>query len=288
LLPTPTPKPTPTAIPVASTTPDTPAPQVLSFAAEGVATDEGEGIALTWEAVGEQVTICPLIGDRAVGCRCLFGMPLAGSHVIKPHEIVGNYDGFRLVVESGGIRTVRYVPLAVKCPDTVAAWFFEDQPPAICPQDPPLTSYAAAQRFEHGLMIWAEASDAYYVLFDHHVGISDNPQNSSSLTSLRVIQGPLELKPGASADNRVAETPPPDRFEPVSGFGLVWRGEVLGGQGIRDALGWALEPEQGFDTVYQCAMSCDSYWDCYLQGPEGEVFHFYLLLHVGHFWEVVK
>jgi hypothetical protein len=34
-------------------------------------------------------------------------------------------------------------------------------------------------------------------------------------------------------------------------------------------------------------MSCDSYWDCYLKGPEGEIVHLYWLLHVGHFWELV-
>lgn len=34
------------------------------------------------------------------------------------------------------------------------------------------------------------------------------------------------LEPGMSADNRVADMPPPGLFEPVSGFGLLWRGEV--------------------------------------------------------------
>jgi hypothetical protein len=97
----------------------------------------------------------------------------------------------------------------------------------------------------------------------------------------------LELKPGASPDNRGEESPPPGLFEPVSGFGLVWRGEVTGTDDLSALLGWAIEPEFGFDTAYQCKMSCDSYWDCYLKGPEGELFHFYWLLHVGHFWELV-
>ncbi len=286
LSPTLSPTPTATPIPV-SPTPDIPAPQVLSFAAERVETEEGEGIALTWEAGGEKATICPLIDETIVGCRCLFDVPLAGSRVIQPSEVIGSYSGFQLAVEVGGIRTVRFAPLTVECPDHFADWFFDSRAPRTCPKDPPLSSYAVAQRFEHGLMIWMEALDVYYVLLDHNQNVADSSQGSSSLTSLRIVQGPLELKPGASADTRVAEPPPPNHFEPVSGFGLVWRGEVLGGEGIRAALGWAVEPEYGFDTVYQCAMSCGSDWHCYLQGPKSEIFHFSLLLHFGRFWEVV-
>jgi len=168
----------------------------------------------------------------------------------------------------------------------------------VCPEDDPLFSYAAAQRFEHGLMIWVGALDAYYVLLNHDEDVSNSDQGWSTLTSLRIIQGPLALKPGASPDNRGEETPPDGHFEPVSGFGLVWRGEVTGAEdlrsnkkdkrsGIRAALGWAVEPEYGFDTIYQCEKSCGASWDCYLQGPEGEIFHLYWLLHVGHFWELV-
>jgi len=300
--------PSPTALPVLAVTPTAPALptpnalQVQSFAAEYVETGEGreleqsEGVALSWEAEGEHAAICPLIGDEVVGCRCLFDVPLVGSHTIKPSEIIGRYSGFQLAVEAGGIRTVRYAPLAVACPDSFPDWFFED-PPEICPKDAPLPSYAAAQRFEHGLMIWNEALDEYDILFDHHLAAAESPQGTSSLTSLRIIKGPLDLKPGASADNRVAETPPPGRLEPVSGFGLLWRGEVTGTEDLRAALGWALAPEYGFDTVYQCAMNCGAYWDCYLRGPEaegaaakpnGEILHLYWLMHIGHFWEVEK
>jgi hypothetical protein len=262
-------------------------PRAFSFSAERVETEEGEGIALTWQATGERVSICPLIGESAVGCRCLFDVPPAGSRLIKPAEIIGAYTSFELVVEAGGIRAVRYAPLAVECPDAFADWFFDD-PPGICPRDAPLPSYAAAQRFEHGLMIWIEALDEYCILLDHHERIADDAPGWSSLTSLHIVRGPLDLRPGASPENRGADTPPSGRFEPMSGFGLVWRGGVVGTEGIRPALGWAVEPEHGFETRYQCEMSCDSYWDCYVEGPQGEVFHLYWLPHVGRFWEVVE
>jgi hypothetical protein len=259
---------------------------VLLFSAEPVEAVEGEGIALKWEAVGEQTTICPLLGENTLGCRCLLDVPLAGSYIIKPSEIIGNYSGFRLVVEARGIRTVRGAPLAVECPDASPDWFL-DNPPGICPKDARLSSYAAAQRFEHGLMIWVEAQDAYYILYDSFITPAGRRSIPSTITSLQILHGPLDLTPGASPDNRGEETPPNGLLEPISGFGLVWRGEVVGIEDVRARLGWAVEPEYGFDMVYQCEMSCGSTWDCYLQGPEGEIFHFYWLLHFGHFWELV-
>ncbi len=261
------------------------APKVNAFTADPIALDQGQGIALAWEAVGSHATLCPLVNENTVGCRCLFGLPLAGSHIIKPTDIIGTYTGFQLTVEAAGIRTVRTVPLTVVCPNDGGTWFF-DKALGLCPKDPPLFSHAAIQQFEHGLMIWVEALDEFYVLLDHDQHITDS-QGTSSLTSLRIIRGPLELKPGASVDHRVAETPPPGLFEPISGFGLLWRGEVTGTETIRPALGWAKAPEYGFDTAYQCAISCGANWDCYLQGPKEEVFHFYYLMHFGHYWEQV-
>lgn len=43
-------------------------------------------------------------------------------------------------------------------------------------------------------MIWVGALDAYYVLLDHDQNVSDDDQGWSSLTSLRIIRGPLERR----------------------------------------------------------------------------------------------
>jgi len=251
LSPTPQPQ-MPTSTPVTSPTLRL-SPRVLSFSAEQVETEEGERIGLTWEAEGEQATICLRIDEATMGCRFLFDVPTAGSLVIEPSDIVGAYTGFELIVEAGGVRAVRYAPLMVECVDRFSDWFFDD-PPAICPREAPLSSYAAAQEFEHGRMIWIGAQDAYCILYDGFITPSGHQYISSKLTSLQILNGPLDLTAGASADNRVGEAPPNGFFEPVSGFGLVWRGEVVGVEGVRARLGWAMEPEYGFDTIYQCEM----------------------------------
>lgn len=257
--PTGTPKPSPTAIPspaakMAPTqiAPKDQMPRVLAFSAEPVDTESGEGTALRWKAVGEKATLCPLLGDSRVGCRCLFDVSLTGSHTIEPSEIIKAYTGFELVIEAAGIRTVRYTPLSVDCPDRFAEWFFDDSP-GICPRESPVSSYAAAQRFEHGLMIWVQEVDEYFVLLDHHRNasrrVADAPglTETSRLRSLRIVQGPLVLKPGASPDNRVGDSPPTGYFEPLSGFGLVWRGEVEGR--TTSARYWAGRKSRSMDST---------------------------------------
>ena len=150
----------------------------------------------------------------------------------------------------------------VNCP---YLWFFAN-PPAACPEADPLASYAAVQQFEHGRMFWLEAQDVFYLLFEAGAHPSDSRQAYRTLS-------PLTLKPGASADNRVGETPPPGFYEPVSGFGLIWRNEVEGlDADIRAAFGWAREPEFGYNTLIQCELQQTySSRTCYLRDPGGQV-----------------
>lgn len=269
-------------------------PQVISFSAEPAEAGQGERILLEWEAMGDRATICPLLDSEEVGCRCLDDLPLIGSRVIAPEDIVGNYSGFKLKVGVGDADIEPWEMVAsdqvlvdVQCPGS-EEWFFENAP-QMCPKDAPLHSFGAAEQFEHGLMIWVEALDSYYIFYDQDVNVLDSGQVSpsfSSLTSLQIIKGPLDLKPSASRDNRVKDTPPPGYSQPVSGFGLVWRGEVAGTEQVRQRLGWATEAEYGFDTIYLCEVGCGPpYWNCYLRAPEGQILHLYYLVHFGHFWE---
>ncbi|MDX1613696.1 MAG: hypothetical protein R3300_05250 [Candidatus Promineifilaceae bacterium] len=138
------------------------------------------------------------------------------------------------------------------------------QPPEACPSGPPLQSYTVRQRFQRGLMFWIEETDTYYILFN----LGAHPTDSR-LAFERL--GPLVLKPGASADNRVGEEPPYGLIEPVRGFGLVWRGEVEGLTiDLRQALGWATEHEVGFQSMFQCQRQ-ESYSQqiCYLLNSNG-------------------
>jgi hypothetical protein len=162
-------------------------------------------------------------------------------------------------------------------------WFFGN-PPNHCAAELPLYSFGVAQRFERGQMIWVKETDIFFILFN-----ANTLPNDSRLAF--VWYRSLQLKPGASPDNRVGEAPPAGLTEPVSGFGLIWRGEVagefgvLGDQTLRQVLGWAVEPEYGFDMVYQCeSPSTYSHRTCYLRGPGNQMIELGYSAYVGNVW----
>ena len=154
-------------------------------------------------------------------------------------------------------------------------WFFTPTPP-VCPTAAAVTSQAAAQRFEGGQMLWLGVNDLYYVLFEGA---------TASTRHMLPLSGPLNFKPGASPDNRVPETPPPGLDQPVSGFGLIWRGEVVGSEGVRQALGWATESEFAFSAQFQCQASVTVEWNCYLRAPSGQLLRLYYAPGAGYLWD---
>ncbi len=138
------------------------------------------------------------------------------------------------------------------------AWFFPN-PPRECPQ-PAASGPMAAQRFEHGLMIWGKAAwggrDTVFILYDSGSPAWDI-QTDSWTASL--------------PESDPAITPPAGRYQPVRGFGKVWReGYVSPIQVVRDRLGWAIEPEYSLGVG---SVQCDtaSYVTCYLTGPNHQI-----------------
>jgi LysM repeat protein len=154
-------------------------------------------------------------------------------------------------------------------------WFFTQRPVG-CPASAPVESWSAAQRFERGLMLWVQNTDTFYVLH--------NPVGQA-VPRLTVVQGPLKLLPGANLNNRVGGAPAGYQ-EPISGFGLLWRGEVENVTNLRSQLGWALQPEYGFQTTYQCEAypSGLASLSCYRRNPEGGLLLTYYVTGDGYYW----
>jgi hypothetical protein len=168
-----------------------------------------------------------------------------------------------LVVNVADQEAVETVQVDFLCEDQ-RQWFFEDPPPR-CPQDEAVVSYAAGQFFEQGFMLWIEDTDEMCVF-------ETEPRSPNMKHYYCLANVGQHLRPGASADNRLGQDPPPGLQEPVSGFGLVWREEVDWSEagGVRQRLGWAIEPEFGFDVTWQDAVSKCT-WTRYLRGPGGEI-----------------
>jgi hypothetical protein len=188
-----------------------------------------------------------------------------------PLEAAGfHFIDFILSVETHGSSTPEtwQVSVALKCHTT---WFFSDEPQAgVCPTEP-IRSYAAAQHFERGMMIWIEQLGRYVILDETLLHEQD------ARKQVHYVHDPLAIVRDTSAEIN----PPEDFYAPESGFGLVWRGDVSNSPGYREELGWALAPEFGYEAIFQCddALPSGGYsWQtCYLKGPADEVIVFHPL-----------
>lgn len=248
------------------------APRVLAFTVSPTVTENvGDVLSISWRAVGARAELCPM-RHGPVEARCR-QVPLEGSTEFVTDEESLYYAGFGLRVTLGeqvtwGTETVHF-----QCKN-LRTWFFQD-PPHRCPAEEAAESYAAAQYFERGLMLWVEDSDLFYVFYE---GEDEYGRQSLDVASAQSV------KPGASEEERVGEDPPPGLYEPMSGFGLVWRGEVEGvDPAVRERLGWATAPEFGYPFASQCQISVVSgAWTCYLRGPEGEIIRYSAITTAGY------
>ena len=176
----------------------------------------GDGLTMTWEATGKKAELCPISGPGPVEARCQ-DVPLTGSTRFVTDEEAMTYTGFGLRVTAGGTFTCSLVDVHLQC-QNLRPWFFAD-PPQRCPAGPVYQPYAAGQYFERGLMVWVENPDSFFVFA--------RGQDEWGFQVLDWIST-IVLKPGASPDNRLGEQAPAGMYEPVSGFGMVWRGEIEG------------------------------------------------------------
>jgi hypothetical protein len=237
---------------------------VLSFTVTPTTTlNIGERMTMTWEAEGEKAEVCPISGPGPVEGRCQ-AVPLVGSTTFTTDQEAMSYTGFGLKVTAGDTFTWSLVDVRLQC-QNLRPWFFADPPPR-CPADTAHESRAAGQYFERGLMVWMEDPDSFYAFYEGED--EDGFQVYDWVTD-------IQLKPGASPDNRVGEQAPAGLYEPVSGFGMVWRGEIEGVRAdVRQRLGWATGPELEFDTAYQCETTFyPGLWNCFLRGPQGEILY---------------
>lgn len=261
---------TSTPLPAATITPTpTPTPVTYdligSFEADPETVDPGDSVTLTWEARGEWATLYTLMPDGTLGEW--WEVPLGGSKVVVTSESARNVVRYMLFVGEGDRTESVTIAIGVRC---TAEWFFAREPD-MCPQDEVVRTGAAYQTFEGGEMIWLGQYDWIYVLFD-----SGGVPAYATFANLWE-EGMPESDPDI--------VPPEGRYQPVRGFGLVWRGELDAAEYYRvgERLGWATAPERGYTALYQCD-SAVTYTTCYVSGPGGVV---YELRPEGSEWNVV-
>jgi hypothetical protein len=99
-----------------------------------------------------------------------------------------------------------------------------------CPRGPGVQTAGAWEPFERGQMLWRK--DVLRVVALEDTGrwaVYDDDWHEGDVAWDANLNAPADL------------------YQPVRGFGLVWRQQ----SGVRDALGWATRPEVSFDALLQ-------------------------------------
>ena len=102
-----------------------------------------------------------------------------------------------------------------------------------CPTGERQQTWAAEERFQHGRMFWQQDTDMIHILYDDTGTFQMEPD--------QYVEGDPE-----DACPEVGDAPA-GLFKPVRGFNWQWCNTT----GVQDALGWALEGENGYDAVWQ-------------------------------------
>jgi hypothetical protein len=101
-----------------------------------------------------------------------------------------------------------------------------------CPTGKRQQTWAAEQRFQFGRMFWQEDRDIIHIVYD---------SGTFQIEPDEYVEG------GPEYDCPEVGPPPASLVMPKRGFGWQWCNTA----GVRDALGWALAEEMGYEAVEQ-------------------------------------
>jgi len=116
-------------------------------------------------------------------------------------------------------------------------YFFEPGFDA-CPLYEASLTWAAEQSFENGRMIWLEEIHGESYVAEGSILVFYNDGGYEQYE---------DTWTDAEPESDPALMPPAGLYQPTRGFGKLWRERP----NVRDRLGWALAPEQGFDSAWQ-------------------------------------
>jgi hypothetical protein len=222
--------------------------------------DPGDTIVLEWESVGAaeaSLFYIPSSGYMSPG----WPVDTTGVYTDEIGPQRDNWIEYFLYVRDELGREARAnLTVRLRCP---VPWFFSPAPRA-CPTDP-VISDAAEQHFEHGTTIWFR--EPWVSGVDEGGWIFVLYEDRGQWFSYKWYVYEDEWIEG-EADRDPSLTPPPGLYQPVRGFGFLWRQNPQ----VRERLGWAVDQEVGFSTILQHT-AVMKYRSTYLRALDGNVWY---------------
>ena len=216
------------------------------FRAAPAEIDPGERFTLSWNVKTGDVVLWRIERTGQFGQSESVGHE--GSKQIETSPTERNFVQYMLYVQSGGQSEAQTLTISLSCPDT---WFMSS-PPTDCAASSVDITQGVYQPFVGGFMVWIASRDMIYVFYND----ANSPRWSAYLDT---------WQPGM-AEQDDSLIPPAGLFQPVRGFGRIWRDQP----GIRDRVGWATASESSFQAAFQCN-SAVKYSTCFLQTPLGVI-----------------
>lgn len=244
-------------------------PRIVSFAAHATGpVKAGDQFRVGWEVENaDDVRLCIIqIVPGAGSQRCFEDLPLQDDRVI---DVTEETDAPLIVELTADFGQPDAVADSQRIEYDCRYEWFTTPAADLCPISAPVITSAAAEPFERGYMLYLADPGLYIVLnYDSEEAGRDG--------RYYLIYDPLTILDDTA--DRVS--PPEGLYAPESGFGLVWRGDVLNGD-YRGEIGWATEPEFGFTTTSQCDVATSQWQFCYINHPSGNT----IVLHpLGSWW----
>jgi hypothetical protein len=206
---------------------------ILSFTVAVEDIEGGKKLTFSWETVG--ATGAAIISGASLRFPQRWEVGPNGTYEVGPETTGYRNPSMTLIAYDGlGNEVSKTIQAKWACE---YAYFFDPAPEA-CPIYEPSETWAAEQPFENGRMVWLEEVRGETFATQNQILVFYNDGNYEQYQDTWE-EGQPESDPSI--------VPPSGLYQPIRGFGKVWR-EI---PDVRNKLGWATVPEQGFDTMWQ-------------------------------------
>jgi len=257
-------------------------PVILSFTVDPTEASPGQSVTLNWTSINAySAELTAYSASSAPGTPV--PLPPNGSRVITISKDEKLSYSLNLIVRGDSGRTdQRSRSVSLLCLDI---FFFATSNRPItggCPYRPPAYVQGADQVFEHGRMLWLAPLPVASTVTGYAQGASIYVlYNAGVMDAWGVWQRYDDFWTPAQPESDPALQPPAGFYQPVRGFGKIWRDTP----GVRDKLGWALAPEKGnSNAAYQAQWRYGNEpGDLYIRGADMAVL--YLQVN-GYWWQI--
>ncbi|MBI5670306.1 MAG: hypothetical protein HZC41_20110 [Chloroflexi bacterium] len=240
------------------------APRIEFFTSDTLAVAPGSPVTLFWSTRGANGAVIYRLDQNGVRNQ-LWNVAPDGNLSVPTRRADRGQVSFVLSVGDGALKTEQTLTLPLTCPD---AWFFQPAPDN-CPRGPAQPTTLLEQPFERGRMVYVQAQDTVYALF-----------NDGLEPAWVAFDNRYDPAVHPELDETFERSLPPGLVQPKRILGFVWRGNDL----VRNRLGLGVAEETAYEGFLQTVGADEEAENLYLNSADGTVLQ---LLPNGQSWQII-